>query len=120
MYISATAAEVIGHYYSFLLANFDSSTICHIMLEMKLITEKGLVHSAKMYSDYQKNAFLLDRLLVTNAASIIEFCRLLQNTENQQDLGNMLMNGKRKIFFVKCVMCCVYYSLLYRYRVNTC
>ena len=64
------------------------------MLEMELLTEKDLVYSAKMYSDYQKNAFLLDRLLVTNTANIAEFCHLLQNTESQQDIGDMLINGK--------------------------
>ena len=96
LYTSATPAEVIDHYHCFLLANFDSSTICQIMLEMKLLTEKDLVYSAKMYSDYQRNSFLLDRLLVTNTTSIVEFCHLLQNAENQQDIGDMLINGKNK------------------------
>ena len=72
------------------------------MLDMKLLTEKDLVHSAKMSSDYQRNALLLDHLLVTSTASIVEFCRLLQNAENQQDIGDMLVNGKRKWCLVKC------------------
>ena len=92
----ATPAEVIGHYYCFLLSNLDSSTICQIMLELKLLTEEELVYSAKMCSEYQKNAFLVDHLLVTGTHSIFEFCRLLQNTENQKEVGYMLVNGRKQ------------------------
>lgn len=67
------------------------------MLEMKLLAEKDLVHSAKMCSDHQRNAFLLDRLLITSTASIVEFCRLLQNAEDQQDIGDMLINDIESI-----------------------
>ena len=96
----ATPEEVIGHYYCFLLERLDSSTICQMMLEMKLLSEKDLIHSAKMYSDYQKNAFLVDRLLITDTASIVEFCRVLKSKENQSEIGDMLINGKSKIFYV--------------------
>ena len=92
-YTLATPAEVISHYYCFLLESLDNGAICKIMLEMKLLTEDDLVHSALMYSDYQKNAFLIDHLLVTGTVSILKFCTLLQNTENQHEIGNMLVNG---------------------------
>ena len=72
------------------------------MLDMKLLTEKDLVHSAKMGSDYQRNALLLDHLLITSTASIIEFCHLLQNAENQQGIGDMLINGRKQQCLVKC------------------
>ena len=93
-YITATPAEVINHYYCFLLENLDSSTICQIMLKMKLLTEKDLLHAAKMYSDYQKNAFLVDRLLVTSTSGIVEFCHLLQTTQSQQEIGFKLVHGR--------------------------
>ena len=64
------------------------------MRKLELISEKDLVNSARMCSDYQKNAFLLDQLLVTGSASIVEFCHELQNTENQQEIGHMLVNGE--------------------------
>ena len=90
----ATPAEVIGHYYCYLLNGLDNSVVCQIILELRILDE-NLIHCAKLYSDYQKNAFLLDQLLVTNKSSkIFEFSRLLHNTENQQELGYMLVNGK--------------------------
>ena len=89
----ARPAEVIDHYYCFLSNNLDNSVMCQIMLELKLLNEKDLVQCAKMYSDYQKNAFLLDQLLVTDTASIVGFCHMLQNGKNQE-LGHMLMNCK--------------------------
>ena len=91
--ILATPAEVIGHYYCFLVDNLDNSVICQIMLELKLLSEKDLIHCAKMYSDHQQNMYLLDRLLVTSTASINDFCRKLQNTNNQE-VGCMLVTGK--------------------------
>jgi len=70
------------------------------MLELKLITEEDLKHSARMYSSYQKNAFLLDHLLATDKAGIVEFCRLLQNTANQQEVGHMLVDGTNKTILI--------------------
>ena len=88
--------EVIGHYYCFLLENLDSSVICQLMLEMKLLTEDDLVHCAKMFSDHQKNVFLMDHLLTAGTISIVGFCHLLQNTESQQEIGTMLANGNKR------------------------
>ena len=85
---------MIDHYYYFLMENLDNSTICHTMLKLELITEIDVIDSAKMYSEYQKNSFLLDQLLISDALSIIEFCRMIQDTENKQDIGKMLVNGK--------------------------
>ena len=85
---------MIDHYYCFLLENLDGNVIYQIMFEMKLLTEGDLVHYTKMCSDYQKNAFLMDHLLAVGSAKIVEFCHLLQNTENQEKIGAMLVNGK--------------------------
>ena len=85
---------MISRYYCFLLENIDGSVISQLMLETKLLTEDDLVHCAKMCSDYQKNAFLMDHLLAMGTASIVEFCHLLRNTENLQEIGTMLVTGK--------------------------
>ena len=85
---------MIGHYYCFLVDNLDSSVVCQIMLELKLLSEKDLIHCAKMYSDHQQNTYLLEWLLVKGTASIDEFCRKLKNTKNQQEVGSMLVAGK--------------------------
>ena len=86
---------MIGHYYCFLSDNLDNGVVCKIMLELKIVNEADLILCAKLHSEYQKNAFLLDQLLVTNNFSnIFEFCRLLHNTDNQQELGHMLVNGE--------------------------
>ena len=62
------------------------------MLKLEMITERDLVDSATMYSEYQKNSFLLDRLLLSS--NIVEFCRVLQSMKVKQDIGQMLVNGK--------------------------
>jgi len=67
------------------------------MLSLELLAEEDLGHFSKIYSDYQKNAFLLDKLLVTGTTRIVEFCNLLQSKENQQELGHMLVKGESKI-----------------------
>ena len=93
-FIAATPAEVIDHYYCFLADNLDSSTVCQTMLKLEVITEGDVVDSAKMCSDYQHNAFLLDKLLMTDKSNIIRYCRMLQSTENEKEIGKMLMNGE--------------------------
>ena len=77
-----------------MLENLDSSIIYQLMLEMKLLTEDDLVHCAKLCSDHQKNAFLMDHLLVAGTTNIVGFCHLLQSTENQE-IGTMLTNGNK-------------------------
>ena len=64
------------------------------MLKLELITERDLVDSASMYSEYQKNSFLLNQLLISDASNITEFCRVLQSMESKQEIGKMLVNGK--------------------------
>ena len=64
------------------------------MLELNLLTEKDLIHCAKMYSYHQQNTYVLDRLLVTGTASIDKFCNKLQNTKSQQEFGSILVAGK--------------------------
>ena len=91
---TATPAEVIGHYYFVLSENVDHSVIRRVMLKLKLLNKQDLTYCGKLYSDYQKNVFLLDQLLVADRASIVEFCYLLQNMKCQKELGHMLVNGK--------------------------
>ena len=95
----ATPAEVIGHYYCLLLDNLDNSVVSKIMLKLKLVNEEDLINCAKLHSEYQKNAFLLDQLLVTNnnSSNIFEFCRLLYNESDQQEIGYMLVNGESQL-----------------------
>ena len=88
---------MISHYYCFLLENLDGSIISQLMLEIKLLTEDDLVHCAKLCSDHQRNAFLMDHLLAMGTASIVVFCHLLQNTESLQEIGTMLVNGKLRV-----------------------
>ena len=85
---------MIDHYYYFLTESLDNNTICQTLLKLKLMTEGDLVDSAKIYSEYQRNSFLLDKLLTSDESNIIEFCHELQNTENNQEIGKMLVNGK--------------------------
>ena len=93
-FVIATPAEVIDHYYHFLMENLDNNIICQTMLKLELITELDVMDSATMYSEYQKNSFLLDQLLVSDASNITEFCHMLQNTESKQDIGKILVDGK--------------------------
>ena len=102
----ASATEVISHYYCFLSNNLDNNEACNIMLKLKLVTEGDLVHCGKMYSVYQKNGFLLDQLLVTETASIVGFCHMLQNVKNQQELGHMLLSGKSHVTYGSVINCC--------------
>ena len=92
--ITAAPVEVIVHYYFALSDNLDHSVICQVMLKLKLLKEQDLVYCGKLYSDYQRNVFLLDQLLVSDSASIVEFCHLLKYIECQKELGHMLVNGK--------------------------
>ena len=113
---TATSAEVIDHYYNLLASNLDNSVICQTMLKLEVITEECLINSAKMYSDYQKNAYLLEQLLIKDTSKIAEFCRLLQSAENEQEIGKMLVNGEITRFY--CLIMC-YYFINYSHRVNT-
>ena len=95
----ATPAEVINHYYYFLTESLDYDTICQVMLKLELITERDVIDSAKMYSEYRKKSFLLDRLLISDTTSIVEFCHMLQSTKSKQEIGKMLVYGKEHISF---------------------
>ena len=66
------------------------------MLKLKLITERDVIDSARMYSEYQQNSFLLDKLLTSYIPNIVEFCDMLQHMENYQEIGKMLALGKGK------------------------
>ena len=94
-FVLATPAEVIDHYYCFLADNLDSSIIRQTMHKVKVISEKDIVISTTMCSEYQKNAFLLNHLLIADTASIIAFCHSLEEKDKQ--LGHMLVTGKSSI-----------------------
>ena len=99
--VLATPAEVIDHYYCFLSSNLDNSIICQNMLKLELISEEDLMISAKLCSDYKRNAFLLDQLLVADSPSIIKFCYSLKNgVTNDTDVGYMLVNGKNRSNYI--------------------
>ena len=104
-FVLAKPAEVIDHYYYFLTENLDNDTICQTLLKLELITERDLVDSGKMYSEYQRNSFLLDQLLTSDASNISKFCRVLQSTEKKQEIGKMLVNGKRQILSTIFIFC---------------
>ena len=79
--------------------HLDNDTICQTMLKLELITEREVIDSARMYSEYQKNSYLLDQLMISDASNIVEFCCMLKNTESKQEIGKMLVNGKGHEYF---------------------
>ena len=91
---TATPAEVFGHYFFVLSDDLHHSVICEIMLELKILNEEELAYCDKLHSDYHKSVFLLDRMLVTDTVSIVQFCQLLQNENHHKEVGHMLLNGK--------------------------
>ena len=113
---TATSAEVVDHYYHLLASNFDNSVICQTMLKLEVITEECQINSAKMYSDYQKNAYLLDQLLIKDTSRIVEFCHSLQSAENEREIGIILVNGEIARFYCL-IMCCYFFN--HSHRVNT-
>ena len=94
----ATPAEVINHYYCFLSDNLDNNVVCQMMHTLKLLNEEDTKILATLNSEYQKNTFLLNRLIVTDSNIIKEFCQALCDTENYQKLGAMLISGKTICF----------------------
>ena len=60
-------------------------------------------------SDYQKNTLLLDQLLVSDMTTISTFCHRLQDTEDHQELGDILVNGT----FVHSYVCMYRYFATY-------
>lgn len=78
---------MIDHYYHFLSGNLDNNVICQTMLKLELMSEEDLVDSAKIYSNYQKNAFLLDQLLVTDASNIVSFAVYYKMQKMNKKLG---------------------------------
>lgn len=97
---------MIDHYYCFLLDKLDNSEAGKIMLESELLADRDLEY-AKTHSDYQQSRFLLDQLLNAGKANIVGFCHMLQDVESQQELGHMLVNGKRDMY-----VCLMSYVLL--------
>lgn len=63
------------------------------MSSSKMIKEddKGILTTVP--TEYQKNALLLDYLLGLDTANISRFCHILQDIENQQEIGRVLING---------------------------
>ena len=78
------------------------------MLESELLTDKDLAH-IPIHSDYQQFRFLLDQLLIAKKASIVGFCHILEDLKNQQELGHMLVNGKRlHVLYMSNELCSTY------------
>ena len=89
----ATPAEVLDHYYCFLVDSLDNDTFYQIMSSLKLLKEDDKVTASIVASEYQRNTLLLDHLLVSDTTSISKFCHILQDTENHQTIGHTLVNG---------------------------
>ena len=92
--------------------NLDNNTICQVMLKLQLITERDVMDSATMYSEYQKNSFLLDQLLTLYTSNIVEFCHVLQSMEDKQEIGKMLLDGKGH------ELCSVFIFVTYSHRID--
>ena len=86
---------MINHYYCFLSDKLDNNVVCQIMHTLKLLNEEDLT---KLNSEYQKNTFLLDRLMVASSTTIRQFCHVLCETENCRELGIILLNGKAVLY----------------------
>ena len=63
------------------------------MSSLKLLKEDDQVILTVVASEYQRNSLLLNHLLVSDTASISRFCHILQDTENHQSIGHVLVNG---------------------------
>ena len=81
----------MADHYCYSLDDVNNEVVHQTMSKLKFLTD---VNSAKMCNDYQNSTFLLDQLLVMDVA---DTCHVLQNIENQQETGYMLVNGKSKI-----------------------
>ena len=91
--ILATPAEVLIHYYCFLADSLNNEMFYQLMFSMNILKEADKTNFTMVVSEYQNNSYLLDDLIVSDANSISKFCHSLQDTETQQEIGQMLVNG---------------------------
>ena len=112
----ATPAEVIDHYYCFLADSLSNDSFCQIMSSLNLLREDDKTTLSLLPSEYQGNTSLLDHLLVSDATSICRFCHILRDTENQQEIGYILVNGT----YVYIIMCVHMYTHVCLQRVCVC
>ena len=89
----ATPAEVLHHYYCFLADSLNNKIFYQVMSSLKMLKEASKINLPMVASEYQRNILLLDDLLASDATNISKFCRNLQDTESQQEIGQMLVNG---------------------------
>ena len=99
-FILATPAEMLIHYYCFLADSLNNKIFCRLMSLMKMLKEADAINFTMVPSEYQRNALLLDDLLVSDANSISRFCHSLQDTKTQQEIGQMLVNGTYVCIFI--------------------
>jgi len=65
-----------------------------MMHTLKLLNEEDTSILTTLNSEYQKNTFLLDRLIGADSTVIRKFCYTLNEIENYEKLGAMLINGE--------------------------
>ena len=88
----ATVKDFINHYYDYLSVNMDAKVVTQLMVSQKLLSE-DIVMAAS--SDYHRNCLILEQVTLMKVQSLVSFAELLLTSDRQNDIGKMLIDGKK-------------------------
>ena len=89
---AATVTEFIDQFYDYLSVNMNGDLVLKMMVSQQQIAWKDDVMTAAQ-SCYHKNCLILEKARVMDIQALLSFCKMLQENESQNSIGNLLTKG---------------------------
>ena len=93
MYLSENPTEILCDQYSLFMANLQSSVVCKVMEQKKLLSGADLHVILNAPMEYMRNCYIFEHVRHMETAELFKFLDILQKFDSQKHISKILIDG---------------------------
>ena len=93
MFLPENPTQILCDQYSFFMENLESSVVCTMMEQEKLLSGADLHAILNAPMEYMRNCYIFEHVRHMETADLFKFLDILQKFDSQKLISEILING---------------------------
>ena len=93
VYLPENPTQILCDQYSFFMENLQSSVVCTMMEQEKLLSGADLHVILNAPMEYMRNCYIFEHARHMETAELFKFLDILQKFDSQKHISEILING---------------------------
>ena len=93
MYLPESPTQILCEQYSFFVENLQSSVVCKMMEQEKLLNGTDLLIIFNAPMEYISNCYIFEHVRHMETADLFKFLNILQKFDSQKHINEIMISG---------------------------